>query len=139
MFRAANQRHNQILEAQVNVALLREEVTADGVRMRRFYDLALARRRTPMFALTWTVMHRIDERSPLHGATPESLVAQRAELVVGLTGIDETFAQTIYARYSYRPEEILWNRRFADILGWTADGRRSIDYSRFHEVAPIDG
>jgi inward rectifier potassium channel len=139
MFRAANQRHNQILEAQVSVALLREEVTADGVRMRRFHDLVLARRRTPMFALTWTVMHPIDEQSPLHGATPETLLEQHAELVVGLTGIDETFAQTIHARHSYRPEEIVWNRRFADILGWTQDGRRSVDYSRFHEVAPIEG
>jgi inward rectifier potassium channel len=139
MFRAANQRHNQILEAQVSVALLREEVTADGLRMRRFHDLVLARRRTPMFALTWTVMHPIDERSPLHGATPETLAAQHAELVVGLTGIDETFAQTIYARHSYRPEEIVWNRRFVDILGWTADGRRSIDYGRFHELGPADG
>jgi inward rectifier potassium channel len=138
MFRAANQRHNQILAAQVSVALLREEVTADGTRMRRFHDLALARRRTPMFALTWTVMHPVDEQSPLHGATPETLAAQQAEIVVGLTGIDETFAQTIHARHSYRPEEIVWNRRFVDVLGWTADGRRSVDYARFHDIVPID-
>ncbi len=139
MFRAANQRRNQILEAQVTVALLREERTAEGVSMRRFHDLVLARSRTPAFSLTWTIMHPIDERSPLHGTTPESLARQQAEIVVGIIGLDETFAQTIHARHSYLAEEIVWDRRFADILTTLGDGSRVIDYRRFHDVEEIRG
>jgi inward rectifier potassium channel len=137
MFRAGNQRRNQILEAEVGVALLRDERTREGREMRRFHDLALLRGHTPMFGLTWMVMHPIVEGSPLHGATPESLAAQNAEIVVTLSGVDATFAQSIYARHSYRADEILWNRRFADVLGRLEDGTRVIDYHRFHEVVEI--
>jgi inward rectifier potassium channel len=91
-----------------------------------------------MFILSWTVMHPIDEHSPLYGATAASLAAGEVELVVGLTGIDETFAQTIHARHSYRADEILWNGRLADILDWTEDGRRRINYRRFHDVVPLE-
>jgi inward rectifier potassium channel len=138
MLRAANQRRNQILEAQVSVSILRDERTADGTVMRRFHDLRLARSRTPMFSLTWTIMHPIDAASPLHGVTAESLGAEQAEIVVALGGIDETVAQTIYARHAYLAEEIVWNRRFADILSRLEDGTRVIDYRRFHDVVEIE-
>ena len=137
MFRAANQRRNQILEAQVSVSLLRDETTAEGGYIRRFHDMALARARTPMFSLTWTVMHPIDKASPLHGATAESLKAEKAEIVIGLIGLDGTFSQTVHARHSYVADEIVWNRQFADVLLWLEDGTRVIDYRRFHEVVEI--
>ena len=135
MFRAANRRRNQILEAQVSVSLLRDEQTSEGTAMRRFHDLALMRARTPMFSLTWTVMHRIDERSPLYRATAQTLAAARAEIVVTLIGLDATFAQTVHARHSYIAGDIVWNRRFADILGFGEDGRRVVDLRRFHDLA----
>jgi inward rectifier potassium channel len=137
MFRTANQRHNRILEAQINVAMLRNEVSAEGGVMRRFYDLALARSHTPMFSLTWTVMHGIDEKSPFYGCTPQSLEAGETEIVITLIGIDETFAQTIHARYSYGADDIAWNHRFADILSRLEDGTRVIDYRRFDDVVAI--
>ena len=71
--RLANVRRNQILEAQVSVTLVRDERTAEGEWMRRFYDLRLARHRSPIFAMTFTVMHEIDDASPLWNATPSSL------------------------------------------------------------------
>jgi inward rectifier potassium channel len=138
MFRAANQRHNQILEAQVTVMLLRDEVSEEGVEMRRFHDMAVARARTPMFALTWTVIHPIDELSPLRGQTQESLVRDHAEIVISITGIDETFSHTIHTRHAYSANEIQWNRRFVDILGRNEDGRRRIDYRRFHDTVAAD-
>jgi inward rectifier potassium channel len=138
MFRAANQRRkNQILEAQVSVALLRDEETGEGITMRRFHDLPLVRARTPMFSLTWMVMHPIDEKSPLHGATTETLGAQSAEIVVALVGLDTTVSQTVQARYSYFASEIFWNRRFADIISRGEDGSRIIDYGRFHDLAEL--
>ena len=135
--RLANQRRNQILQAEVGLALLRDERTQEGEMIRRFYDLQLARHRSPVFALTFTVMHRIDENSPLYGETASSLQAQNAELVVTATGIDETIAQPVHARTSYMSGEILWDHRFADLFGWTEDGRRVIDYRRFHDTIPI--
>jgi inward rectifier potassium channel len=136
-FRAANLRHNQILQAEVGVVLLRDEETREGETIRRFYDLKLARHRSPVFAMTFTVMHAIDDDSPLHRATAATLQAQNAELIVTATGIDETMAQPVHVRTSYLPDEILWDHRFADLFGWTEDGRRVIDYRRFHDTVPV--
>ena len=132
--RLANERRNQVLEAAVTLSLLRDEVTEEGQFIRRFYDLKLARSRSPVFAMTFLVVHPLDEESPLFGATPETLQAQQAELIVALTGIDETLAQAIHARTSYAAQDILFERRFADILGVTPDGRRAIDFTRFHDT-----
>ena len=136
-FRLANQRRNQILQAEVGAHLLRDEVTTEGVTLRRFYELRLQRHRTPVMAMTFSVMHEIDEHSPLWGATAASLAALNAELVVTATGIDETSADPVHARTSYLPDEILWDHRYVDIIGWTDDGRRVIDYRRFHDTEPL--
>ncbi len=136
MFRAANKRGNQILEVQLQVTLLRDEITPEGEFMRRLYDLELVRSRSSFFTLSWTAMHPIDETSPLHGATTDSLLEQEAIITVSLTGLDETVSQPIHARHIYRAEEILWNMRFVDIVKWTPDGKRYIDYTHFHDVMP---
>ena len=136
-FRAANLRHNQILQAEIGVVLLRDEQTQEGETIRRFYDLKLARHRSPVFAMTFTVMHPIDHDSPLHGATAATLQAENAELIVTATGIDEIIAQPVHVRTSYLPDEILWDHRFVDLFGWTDDGRRVIDYRRFHDTVPL--
>jgi inward rectifier potassium channel len=134
MFRVANQRGNQIMEAEVSVNLARQHVTREGTTMRQFEELPLVRRSTPLFALTWTVMHVLNEHSPLHGADRESLIAQQAELIVLLSGTDETYGEKIYARHSYIPHDIHWNRRFTDILSLGPKGRRVVDLARFHDT-----
>jgi inward rectifier potassium channel len=135
--RVANVRQNQILAAEVTMTLVRDEISAEGERRRRFYDLRLLRERSPVFALTFSVLHEIDRNSPLFNCDAEALAAVNGELVVTASGIDETLAARVHARTSYLPEEILWNHRFADILGWTADGRRVIDYRHFHDTEPL--
>jgi len=134
MFRAANQRGNQILDASISVSYAHEAVTREGHAMRRFDELKLVRARTPLFALSWTIMHRIDETSPLHGATLESMIENQVEFVALLSGTDETLADTIYARHAYRPHQIHWNRRFVDVLSTSPKGRRVVDLGRFHDT-----
>jgi len=134
MFRAANQRRNRILEASASLMLVRNEVTAEGQVMRRFYDLKAARHHNPTFVLTWTVMHPIDESSPLYKSSDATLRAQEAEIIASISGLDENFAQTIYARKSYRPDNIRWGWRLSDIIGRTSDGRLTVDYEHFHDA-----
>ena len=135
--RAGNERRNQILQADVSMTFLRDEVTREGVAMRRFYDMKLVRARTPIFALTFLIMHIIDEDSPFHGLTPETCTEIDGEIVVTVSGLDETMSQTIHARISYTAEEIRWNHRFTDIFGYTVDGQRAIDFRRFHDTEPL--
>jgi inward rectifier potassium channel len=134
MFRAANRRQNLVLEAEVTVSLVRNLTTAEGVNMRRFQDLPVVRARTPMFILTWQVIHPIDEASPLWGATARSLLEEQAEIVVVMKGADETFASTIHARASYTPDQLRWGRQLANIFSTGPDGRRVIDFTHFHEA-----
>ena len=134
MFRIANQRGNQVLEASITVTLARQVTTREGLTMRRFEELVLVRARSPLFSLTWTVMHRLDENSPLFGATRESMIADQVELIAVLSGTDDTFAATIHARHSYLPHEIEWNKKFADIIELRPDGRNTVDLRKFHDL-----
>lgn len=134
MFRTANQRRNQILEAEINLYFLQDEISVEGDSMRHLYTLNLLRSRTPSFALTLTVMHPIDEESPLFGATPESLERTKASLIVSLTGIDDTVAQALHARHTYGATDIVWNHKFIDLFHQTPNGHRYIDYTHFHDV-----
>jgi inward rectifier potassium channel len=137
MFRAANRRANNILEAEVMVSMARDDHTPEGIQFRRFQELKVARSRTPLFALTWTIMHPIDEHSPLRGANAQTLRDMHAEIIVVLSGTDDRYAQRVHARYAYGAEEVLWDKRFADILSLGSGGRRVVDYQRFHDVVDV--
>ncbi len=134
MVRAANERRNSVVEATMRVSVIRREITPEGDDIRRIIDLPLVRGQTPAFVLTWTGMHRITPESPFWEATPEVLAQQEVQLFVTVVGLDETFAQTIHARHSYRASEILWNRKHADVILTGPDGTRIIDYTRFHDT-----
>ncbi|HXY57104.1 MAG TPA: ion channel [Methylocystis sp.] len=133
LLRAANQRQNFIFEANVRCSLLRLE-TIEGGEMRRFYDLKLERAATPVFSLSWTIMHRIDEDSPLRGVTQETFEEAGYEIILSLTGVDSSVSQPIHARAAYGPGEVLWDREFVDVLSTDDSGRPVIDYRRFHDT-----
>jgi len=136
MFRAANARTTAIVEANVRVAIARDEVLPNGERVRRIHDLALRRSTSPMFALSWTVFHPIDTYSALFGKTPEELAADATTIIITLTGIDDSLAATVHTRYTYDWTQIVWGARFVDILGRDDQNRRWIDYARFHDTVP---
>jgi inward rectifier potassium channel len=133
-FRIANRRNNQIIELEAKVLYSRMEV-AEGRKVRRFYDLNLERRRVTFFPLSWTIVHPIDGTSPLREVTSKDLEESDAEFLILLTGIEETFSQTVHARSSYKPHEIVWNARFSDIFRRTdGDGPLTIDVGRIHQI-----
>jgi inward rectifier potassium channel len=137
MFRMANARSSEIVEARLKLTLIRNERTAEGREVRRLSDLQLVRSEHSAFALTWTAVHPITPGTPLHGATPETMRASMSDLVVSLTGLDEGFSQTVHARYGYSVEDLRFGARFVDILTPGQD-RSLVDYTRFHDVEPIE-
>ena len=138
VFRMANWRRNQIAEAQVSLFVLVWERTLEGDSIRKPVPLSLVRDRTPIFSLSWTAMHPIDDKSPFYGDGMEQLRKDKSEIFVSLTGLDETLMQTIIARWRYSIDDIVANSRFADVLVVRDDGVRVIDYDRFHDTLPID-
>jgi inward rectifier potassium channel len=139
LFRTANERQNVVQDASARLSLLRDDVTAEGYRIRRIVDLPLLRSQFPLFALGWTIMHVIDEASPLRGETPESLGNSQTVFVLSLSGTDENTGQTLMARGEYASADIRWNSTFHDILEQAPDGTIHIDYSKFHDIEPLQG
>ena len=135
-FRMANERRNQIVEARLSVSVLVDRVTEEGQHLRRFLPLRLERETSPIFALTWLAIHPLDPSSPLHGLSQQNVSDRVMAVVATLSGIDDTFAQTVYARHLYLAEDILFERRFEDMLGTSARGLIQINYELLHETMP---
>jgi inward rectifier potassium channel len=137
MFRMANQRSNQIIEAQLRVSLLLDEVSLEGHYMRRFYELDLVRSRSQFFTLSWTAMHQITEGSPLCRLQLADMVTKNALILVSVVGLDETFSQTVHARHIYNPDDLRWDMTFTDVFVTDVRGDRYLDYRRFHQIEEI--
>jgi inward rectifier potassium channel len=137
MFRMANERTSHIVDAKVAVMLVRNELVG-GEPVRRAHDLALAREGSALFTFAWTAIHPITRESPLHGETADSLETAEAELVVSLSGFDEALTKTMYARHVYAAERIRWNARLVDVVRLLPDGRRAVDYRKFHRTEPVE-
>ncbi|MCU1290775.1 MAG: channel, inward rectifier [Acidobacteria bacterium] len=123
MFRLVNGRSSQLIEVEATVIFTRF-VEQNGSVARRFDSLELERKTVAFFPLAWTVVHPIDEQSPLYGLTPEDLKKSDAEFLVLLTAIDETFAQAVHTRSSYKPSEIRFGHKFVNMYNPVAEGEK---------------
>jgi inward rectifier potassium channel len=137
LFRLANARANQIVEAELTVTAIRSERTVEGEVIRRVYDLKLRRSRNALFSLTWLAVHPITEESPLHGLDAASLRERPLTIMASVSGLDEHLGATIHARHAYGPADVVFGSRFIDILAVQPDGSAVIDYRRFHDTEPI--
>jgi inward rectifier potassium channel len=132
MFRVANGRSNQLIGLEAIVLFSRIEGSA-----RKYDQLVLERKTVVFFPLSWTIVHPIDEKSPMWGMTHADLVAGDAEFLILLTGTDETFSQSVQTRSSYKAEEIVEGHRFMNIYNEIGDdGVVSIDVRRLSDTEP---
>ncbi|MEA2760886.1 MAG: inward rectifier potassium channel [Gemmatimonadaceae bacterium] len=133
-FRIANGRTSQLIEVQIQVILTKLE-QVDGKSVRKFYDLDLERQRVVFFTLSWTVVHPIDPSSPVWGLTRKDLLDADAEILILLTGTDETLSQTVHSRSSYKADEIVWGAKFANMfLRTEAAGIVGMNLNRIHDI-----
>ena len=137
-FRIANRHRNEIIELEAQVIFSAMELDERGGRVRRYAPLTLERNKVTFFPLSWTIVHPIDDKSPLAGKSQTDLATAHAEILILLSGIDETFEQTVHARSSYRDDEIVWNARFRSMFRST-DVRTglAVDVSTLHEIEPL--
>lgn len=137
MFRCANERSNQLIEARARVIYSRIELR-NGNRIREFSTLPLEYERVAFLALSWTIVHPITRTSPLYGRTARDLINNEAEFIVLLSAVDETFSQTVHSRTSYRGEEIVWNARFRPMFVESpGEGIAGMNLSLLHEFEPV--
>jgi inward rectifier potassium channel len=136
MLRMANERQNTISNASAKLWIVRA-ADDDGRPFRAITELALLRRESPVFMLSWTIFHRIDEKSPLFNLTSADLARLSASFVVIIEGFDESSAQVIRARRGYDHADLRFDERYVDILDSSQDGGLTVDYRKFHDTEPI--
>ena len=136
--RVANMRRNEMIQVEAQVLLTRFRL--DGSGNREFLPLKLERDRVVFFPLAWTIVHPIDEASPLYGATPRDLETWDAEFLILFSGIDEIFSQRVHTRSSYKANEIVWGARFTNLFNPSKpDGILSIDIGHLHNLERVTG
>ncbi len=134
MFRVVNQKSNEIVEMEAKVLVARRRRDATAVE-RDFYPLTLERDRVTFFPLTWTVVHPIDENSPLWGLSAEDLQKDDAEFLILINGFDETFSQIVHTRSSYKADEVVWGAKFSSVFNPPRpDGTISVNIRKVHDV-----
>jgi inward rectifier potassium channel len=136
MIRIANARHNTISHATARLWLFRLENTKEREQFRRYHELQLERSEHPMFSLSWTLLHVIDETSALYGMTENDFIGAEGALILNVDGVDDSSAQRLYARQIYSRQDIRWQYRYRDITSLSDKGRLVLDYSKFHDVLP---
>jgi inward rectifier potassium channel len=135
-FRVGNDRSNTVADAQVRVAMVQTEITAEGVTFYRMTDLVLTRDRSPAMSRSWTVQHPIDAKSPLFGLDPAAFEKLEIEFMATIVGTDDTSLQPVHARMRWEHQDVLWGARHVDVLTERPDGRLVLDVTRFHETVP---
>ena len=137
MVRVGNENQHSMVEAEFRIMFSRDEQLLEGGDFRYFYVLKLHFDRLTVFPAALTLRHTIDEKSPLFGATPESLEARRVLFLVSVIGIDPVIAAPVQMQKDYTWHDVRFGERFVDIYTELEPGRLSVDYGRVHDTEPV--
>ena len=137
MLRVANARNNFISDASAKLWVIRAVTSTEGRRSVSFQPMRLERSDNPVFALSWTLFHKIAADSPLHGMSAEDLLASDMNFAVTISGLDETSAQVVHSRNRYSAQDLRVGHEFVDIIHIDEEGVRHMDYAKIHETRPI--
>jgi inward rectifier potassium channel len=141
MFRVANKLNSNLMNMKVQITLSLIEYDAQGNSNRKFYTpLNLERDYVIFFPSSWTIVHPIDDTSPLYGMTWEDVQKTQPEILILISGFDETFDENVHSRYSYSLTDMVWGAKFIKILGANSEGRPLVDLGKIDsfDVVPID-
>jgi inward rectifier potassium channel len=136
MLRIGNGRATVLADATAKLNVLLRTTTAGGSLLHRAQELRLERAHLPIFPLFWTLMHVLDERSPLHGYDAARAIRERAQVFVLLEARDLTLATMVHDIRDYAAEDIRFGMRYADALSTAGDGTPVLDLTRIGELEP---
>jgi inward rectifier potassium channel len=136
MFRIANMRESQLIDVEVQVTMKRN-VMENGNPVRQFLPIHLVSHRLNMFPLTWTLIHILDEHSPLHGKTLLDYLNEDVEILIYFKGYDETFSNTVHSRMSYKASELVEGARFILNFEERPDGPTIHYLNRISDYEPV--
>jgi len=137
MFRLANARSSQLIDSEARVTLSINDTTTPGLS-RKFFTLKLEFTKIGMMPLSWTIVHAIDENSPLYGATEQDYADWDAEFLIVINSFDDTFSQQVHSRTSYKYHEIVWGAKFSNIYGSNTQGVSTIALDKIGKYDKVE-
>ncbi|XP_041978729.1 G protein-activated inward rectifier potassium channel 3-like isoform X2 [Aricia agestis] len=143
MFRVGDMRKSHIVEAHIRAQIIRRKVTRENETL-PFYQQELkvgadGEEDRLMFIWPMTIVHKINENSPLYNLSASDMLKEKFEIVVMLEGVIESTGMTTQARSSYLPSEILWGHRFETMVSFRKEtGEYEVDYTRFNNTYEVD-
>jgi inward rectifier potassium channel len=135
MFRISNAKKNLLIDVGVRV-FLTMKIIENGNEVRKFLSLPLERSKIDMLTMSWTIVHPIDDESPLAGFSEKELAETNAEILILINGVNDTFAQTVHSRISYKYHEIIWNVKFDSIFE-VKNGKTIVSLDRLSAYSPV--
>jgi len=139
MMRMATYKNNHLTDAEVLITAA-IHINEDGKDVTRFYPLKLEFSKVNSLALSWTVVHPIDEQSPLYAYSQQDILDSRLELIVAVKAFDDHFSNTVQQRTSYHISEILYGAKFLPMFRRAEDGSNTIlelDKINLHESVKL--
>ena len=136
MFRLANLRRNMLIDLEIEIIFSYNE-NVDGKIVRRFYPLDVERRKVSVLTLNWTIVHPLDENSPLKDMTKQDMIDSEAGFAILLRAFDDTFSQTVHSRTQYQAHEVVWGAKFKPVFERDNDGRIVLDLSKISHYEPF--
>jgi inward rectifier potassium channel len=137
MFRISNLRRNVLIDLDVEVIFSYNEMVGDKA-VRKFFPLELERNKVSILTLNWTIVHPLDENSPLADITPDDLEKTQASFSVLLKAFDDTFSQTVHSRTAYQYSDMVWGAKFIQMFNRDNDGRIVLDMSKISEFEQVE-
>lgn len=139
MFRIVNERANQLIDLQVEVAMSILEKQPNGKEVRRYYGLKLERNRVNFFPTNWTIVHPITQESPMFGLSKEELLRRDAEFLILIKATEDTFNQTVHSRISYHAREMVFGAKFKSmVLDADASGLSDLDLTKLSDIEEVE-
>jgi inward rectifier potassium channel len=139
MVRIGNGRAAGLADAKAQLNVLLSETTEEGKLFHRAQELRLERAHIPIFPLFWTLVHVLDERSPLHGYDAARAIAAKAQVFVALEARDPTLATVVHDIRNYAAEDIRFGMRYTDAMTTAEDGTPVLDLTRIGALEPDVG
>ena len=137
MFRVVNKRDNVLMNMKVEVIIVLRDAARNGMQ-RRYFRLPLELDNLSFMPLSWTIVHPIDEESPLYEFDKEDFISQGAEVLILVSGFDDTFNQIVHSRYSYLADEIVIGAKFGVPFKPNDEGDVVLNIHDIHNYEPVD-
>ncbi|CAL2091307.1 ion channel [Tenacibaculum sp. 190524A05c] len=137
MFRLMNSRKTLMIEPEVSVTLSMNEEDETGQYKRSFYVLNLERKKITYLPTIWTIVHPIDDKSPLYNLSNEEIEKLNAGLYILVQYHEESFGQKVYQTSSYKFTQVVSNVKYTQSSSIDEEGYTVLDHDKLSEVEPM--